>query len=221
MKPKAVVLLSGGIDSSTTLYYALNKGYLCRVLVFNYSQRHVREINSAKKIASLAGVDYFVLKLNFPWRGSALLDKNAKIPLGKEDRKEIPSTYVPARNIIFLSYALSYAESISASEIFIGANAVDYSGYPDCRPQFIKAFQKMALVGTKAGVEGKGIKISAPLIKMKKSEIIKLGAKLGVPYEYTWSCYRGGKIPCGRCDSCILRKKGFKEAGLEDPLWKR
>jgi len=221
MKPKAVVLLSGGIDSSTTLYYALNKGYLCRVLVFNYSQRHVREINSAKKIASLAGVDYLVLKLNFPWRGSALLDKNAKIPLGKEDRKEIPSTYVPARNIIFLSYALSYAESISASEIFIGANAVDYSGYPDCRPQFIKAFQKMALVGTKAGVEGKGIKISAPLIKMKKSEIIKLGAKLGVPYEYTWSCYRGGKIPCGRCDSCILRKKGFKEAGLEDPLWKR
>ncbi|HDM08626.1 MAG TPA: 7-cyano-7-deazaguanine synthase, partial [Candidatus Omnitrophica bacterium] len=132
-----------------------------------------------------------------------------------------PSTYVPARNIIFLSYALSYAESISASEIFIGANAVDYSGYPDCRPQFIRAFQKMALVGTKAGVEGKGIKISAPLIKMKKSEIIKLGAKLGVPYEYTWSCYRGGKIPCGRCDSCILRKKGFKEAGLEDPLWKR
>jgi len=221
MKPKAVVLLSGGIDSSTTLYYALNKGYLCRVLVFNYSQRHVREINSAKKIASLAGVDYLVLKLNFPWRGSALLDKNAKIPLGKEDRKEIPSTYVPARNIIFLSYALSYAESISASEIFIGANAVDYSGYPDCRPQFIKAFQKMALVGTKAGVEGKGIKISAPLIKMKKSEIIKLGAKLGVPYEYTWSCYRGGKISCGRCDSCILRKKGFKEAGLEDPLWKK
>jgi len=221
MKPKAVVLLSGGIDSSTTLYYALNKGYLCRVLVFNYSQRHVREINSAKKIASLAGVDYLVLKLNFPWRGSALLDKNAKIPLGKENRKEIPSTYVPARNIIFLSYALSYAESISASEIFIGANAVDYSGYPDCRPQFIKAFQKMALVGTKAGVEGKGIKISAPLIKMKKSEIIKLGAKLGVPYEYTWSCYRGGKISCGRCDSCILRKKGFKEAGLEDPLWKK
>ncbi|MCD6080158.1 MAG: 7-cyano-7-deazaguanine synthase QueC [Candidatus Omnitrophica bacterium 4484_49] len=221
MKPKAVVLLSGGIDSSTTLYYALNKGYLCRVLVFNYSQRHVREINSAKKIASLAGVDYLVLKLNFPWRGSALLDKNAKIPLGKEDRKEIPSTYVPARNIIFLSYALSYAESISASEIFIGANAVDYSGYPDCRPQFIRAFQKMALVGTKAGVEGKGIKISAPLIKMKKSEIIKLGAKLGVPYEYTWSCYRGGKISCGRCDSCILRKKGFKEAGLEDPLWKK
>jgi 7-cyano-7-deazaguanine synthase len=221
MKPKAVVLLSGGIDSSTTLYYALNKGYRPQALIFDYGQRHRKEINSAKKVAELARVGYLVLKLSFPWGGSALLDKDVSIPRGREKRKTIPPTYVPARNIIFLSYALSYAEAISAREIFIGANAIDYSGYPDCRPEFINAFQKMANLGTKTGVEGKGIKISAPLIKMRKSEIIKMGVKLGVPYEYTWSCYRGGKIPCGRCDSCILRTKGFEEAGLEDPLWKK
>lgn len=221
MKPKAVVLLSGGIDSSTTLYYALNKGYRPQCLIFDYGQRHRKEVNSAKKIAELAGVGYLVLRLSFPWGGSALLDKNVRIPRGREKRKTIPPTYVPARNIIFLSYALSYAEAISACEIFIGANAIDYSGYPDCRPEFVNAFQKMANLGTKTGVEGKGIKISAPLINMRKSEIIKMGVKLGVPYEYTWSCYQGGKMPCGRCDSCILRKKGFEGAGLEDPLWKR
>jgi len=217
----AVVLLSGGLDSSTTLYYALKKGYKVRALIFDYGQRHNREIKSAKKIAQSAGVEYTVVKIRLPWGGSVLLDPKAKLPKANLKRKDIPPTYVPARNIIFLSYALSFAEANKCKAIFIGANAIDYSGYPDCRPQFIRAFQRVAEVGTKSGVTGNKIKIYAPLIKLKKSEIIKLAVKLGVPLEHTWSCYKGGKEPCGVCDSCKLREKGFKEAGLEDPLWKK
>ena len=157
---------------------------------------------------------------SIPWGGSALLDKESKLPKAALKRKKIPATYVPARNIIFLSLALSYAETVSANEVFIGANAVDFSGYPDCRPAFIKAFQHAADTGTKSAVEGKRIKISAPLINLSKREIIKLGLKLGVPFEHTWSCYSGGSKPCAECDSCLIRERGFKEAGVSDPLYK-
>lgn len=221
MKAKAVVLLSGGIDSSTTLYYARDKGYDCHCLIFDYGQRHRREIESAKKLAKACGAKWRVIKFDLPWKGSALLDKKISVPkrrsLGKIGSC-IPSTYVPARNTLFLSFATSYAEAIGAKAIFIGANAVDFSGYPDCRPKYYETFKKLIKAGTKVGVEKNGIKIFTPLIKMTKAKIIRLGMKLKVPYEYTWSCYNGGKRPCLKCDSCILRAKGFKEAGFSDPL---
>ncbi|OGX32763.1 MAG: 7-cyano-7-deazaguanine synthase QueC [Omnitrophica WOR_2 bacterium RIFCSPLOWO2_02_FULL_50_19] len=220
---KAIVLLSGGLDSATTLYYAGSKGYDCRCLIFDYGQRHRKEIESAKKIARSRGAAYEVMKFGLPWKGSALLD--GKIPLpGKgalrKKGKGIPPTYVPARNTIFLSFAVSYAETIGASAVFIGANAVDFSGYPDCRPEYYRVFDKLVKRGTKAGAGKKKIRIFTPLIYKTKAEIIKLGTKLGVPYEYTWSCYAGGKRPCLKCDSCVFRGKGFKEAGVRDPLLK-
>lgn len=221
---KAVVLLSGGIDSSTTLYYAKHKGYDCHCLIFDYGQRHRKEIESAKKVAKACGAKWQVVKFNLPWKGSALLDKKISIPKKRNLREianGIPRTYVPARNTIFLSFAASYAEAIGAKAIFIGANAVDFSGYPDCRPAYYEIFRKLIKRATKAGVEGKGIKIFTPLIKMTKAEIIKSGRKLRVPYEFTWSCYSGGRQPCRKCDSCILRAKGFKEAGFMDPLIRR
>lgn len=219
---KAVVLLSGGLDSSTTLYFAREKCYLCFCLVFDYGQRHKKEINSAKKIAQAAGCPWQVIKIALPWKGSSLLDEKLRIPELKATQRtqgnSIPSTYVPGRNIIFLSFALSYAEAIGAAAIFIGANAIDYSGYPDCRPEFYQAFVHAARLGTKAGVEGSPIKILTPLITKTKARIIKLGMRLAVPYELTWSCYKGGKVPCGQCDSCIFRAKGFQEASIIDPL---
>ena len=220
---RAVVLLSGGLDSATTLFLAQEKGFQCSCLIFDYGQRHKREIVSAKKIAQIAHCPYKVVKLDFPWKGSALLDKKIRIPEYKGTRIQghkntIPSTYVPARNIIFLSLALSFAEAVKAEAIFIGANAVDFSGYPDCRPLFFKAFKKAADLGTKAGIEDKKIRIITPLIKKTKAEIIKIGKRLGVPFGLTWSCYAGGNKPCGRCDSCYFRAKGFKEAGAKDPL---
>lgn len=223
MSKKAVVLLSGGIDSSVTLYEAKNRGFDCFCLIFDYGQRHKKkEINSAKLIAKAAKCHYKVVKFSLPWQGSSLLEKdNTLIPKNRPLEKikdEIPSTYVPARNIIFLSFAVSFAEVIAASSIFIGANYIDYSGYPDCRPDFFQAFKKLIKLGTKMGVENKTLKIETPLIKMKKSEIIALGMKLKVPFEYTWSCYEGGELPCGGCDACIFRAKGFREAGYEDPL---
>ncbi|MFA5035286.1 MAG: 7-cyano-7-deazaguanine synthase QueC [Candidatus Margulisiibacteriota bacterium] len=205
---KAVVLLSGGLDSTTTLYYALDKGYACQALIFDYGQRHKRELRSAVAVAKRARVSYQILKISLPWKGSALLDAKVKVPTGRSLKKmatEIPSTYVPARNTIFLSFALSFAEAIGAQAIFIGANALDYSGYPDCRPDYYAAYQKVIEKGTKA----KKIKIVTPLIDLTKEEIIKLGRKLGAPLEMTWSCYQGGKEPCGVCDSCRLREKGF------------
>lgn len=221
---KAVVLLSGGIDSSTALYYAKHKGYDCRCLIFDYGQRHKKEIESAKKIAKVCGAKWQVIKFSLPWKGSALLDKKISIPKKRNLREignGIPKTYVPARNTIFLSFAASYAEAMGAKAIFIGANAVDFSGYPDCRPVYYEIFRKLIKRATKAGVEGKGIKIFTPLIKMTKAKIIKSGMRLRVPYEFTWSCYSGGRQPCLKCDSCVLRAKGFKEAGFIDPLIRR
>ena len=213
---KAIILLSGGLDSATTLYFAKHKGFDCSCLIFDYGQRHKREIKSAKKIAKKTGCPYTVLRIDLPWKGSALLDKNVTVP--NKRTSKIPSTYVPARNIIFLSFALSFAESKGASAIFIGAHAQDYSGYPDCRPEFFRAFEKVIRVGSKAGVEGRGIKIETPLINKNKAEIIKLGAKLKVHFELTWSCYRGGSVACGKCDSCFYRAKGFSEANIRDTL---
>ena len=215
---RAIVLLSGGLDSATTLYLAKKKGLECSCLIFSYGQRHKKEIAAAKKIAALANCPYKVVSLNFPWKGSSLLDKKIRVTSHKSQVTSIPSTYVPARNIIFLSFALSYAEAIGASYLYIGAHAQDYSGYPDCRPRFFRAFKRMLDVGTKSGVEGKRIKILTPLINKHKAEIIRLGLGLGVPFKFTWSCYKGGSKPCGECDSCYFRAKGFKEIGLKDPL---
>lgn len=201
---KAIVLLSGGIDSTTTLYLAKKQGYKCFALIFDYGQRHKKELKSAVAVAKRAKIPYHIIKIELPWKGSSLLDKKMKIPT-RQKMKGIPSTYVPARNTIFLSFALSFAEAIGAKVIFIGANAIDFSGYPDCRPDFYKAFQKVIKKGTKS----QKIKVLTPLINMTKAQIIKLGVKLKAPLELTWSCYKGGKKPCGVCDSCKLRQKGF------------
>jgi len=216
---KVVILLSGGLDSTVTLYWAKSRGYSPYCLIFDYGQRHRREIFSAIKIAQKTDCKYQLVKFKLPWGGSVLLDKRSSLPQRKieEIGKDIPSTYVPARNTIFLSFALSYAETIGAETIFIGANALDFSGYPDCRPEYYNAFREVAKKGTKLGRE-KEIKIYTPLIKKTKAEIVKLGMKLKVPFALTWSCYAGGKYPCGKCDSCLLRIKGFREAKISDPL---
>lgn len=212
---KAIVLLSGGLDSVTTLYYAKQQGYILNALIFNYRQRHVKEIERAKRIAILNGIHYNVVSVELGWVHSSLTDKKIPIPKSRNLKKsEIPVTYVAGRNIIFLSYAASYAESIGATKIFIGAHVQDYSGYPDCRPQFLKSFQRAINLGiAKAGIE-----IIAPLINKSKKEIIKMGLSLKVPFEYTWSCYSGGKKPCLKCDSCRFRTQAFKELGMVDPL---
>ena len=216
----AVVLLSGGLDSSTVLAIALKIGYEVHALSFDYGQRHSRELESAKKIAKYFNVPHKIIKINLRQIGGSALTDNIEVPERdvNEIEKEIPITYVPARNTILLSLALGYAEVIDADAIFYGANAIDYSGYPDCRPEYVEAFERVANLGTKRGVEGKPIKIIAPIIHMTKAEIIKKGMELGVPYKLTWSCYKGGEKACGKCDSCLLRLKGFMKAGYEDPL---
>jgi 7-cyano-7-deazaguanine synthase len=219
---KAVILLSGGLDSSTVLYLAKSEGYDCYALSFDYQQRHRRELAAAGTIASAAGVTAhqvvsFDLRL---WGGSALTDSQLDLPQDRdlaEMSADIPITYVPARNTIFLSFALAYAEAIFASRVYIGVNALDYSGYPDCRPDYINAMQSVFQLGTKQGREGDPIEIITPLIDLKKTEIIQLGNKLGVPWAQTWSCYSGDPVPCGTCDSCRLRLAAFAELGLTDP----
>ena len=215
---QAIVLLSGGLDSTTLLYDCLNRGFQAHCLIFSYGQRHNKEIKKAEIIAQNAGCAYEIVKISLPWQGSSLLDKRMAIPDHEEiNPQNIPTTYVPARNIIFLSFAASFAEAAGAKGIFIGANAIDYSGYPDCRPEFFKAYQAMMRQGLKTGVQGQSIKVFAPFVRKTKKQIIRHGLKLNVPYHLTWSCYEGKQKPCGVCDSCRLRAKGFEEAGATDP----
>ena len=213
---KAVVLLSGGIDSATTLYIAKDKGYKCYPLIFDYGQRHQKEIECAKKLSLKAGYKPVVLKISLPWKGSSLLDTKVKVP--NKRQKGIPNTYVPGRNIIFLSFSLSYAESIKADAIFIGAHSQDYSGYPDCRKEFFDAFKQVKDKGTDIG---KHIKLITPILNKTKTQIIRTGLKLNVPYHLTWSCYKGNKKPCLKCDSCFYRIQGFEKLGMQDPILSR
>ena len=220
---KAVVLLSGGIDSATTLAIAQNLGFVIYALSFRYGQRHAVEMEAAVRIAQKSNVaKHLILDIDLRKIGGSALTANIDVPKNrnaKEMTKEIPATYVPARNTIFLSYALAWAEVIGSCDIFIGVNVLDYSGYPDCRPEYIAAYEKMANLATRAGVGGKQkLKIHAPLIQMSKSEILRKGIDLGVDYSLTHSCYDpsvSGEA-CGECDSCILRLKGFRDAGLKD-----
>jgi len=225
---KAVILLSGGLDSATTVAMAREEGFELYALTFLYGQRHEIEINSARKIAEFFYLsNHLIIEIPLGELAKSSLTGGDDIPLERsynEIASEIPSTYVPGRNLVFLSYAVSYAESISATNIFIGVNAVDFSGYPDCRPEFVKAFQKVVDEGTKAGVSDEGrIEINAPLLYMSKKEIIEKGLSLNVDYSLTHSCYspKDDGIPCGKCDSCILRNKAFKEIGINDPVHER
>ena len=217
---KAVVLLSGGLDSATCLAIAREQGYTCYALSFRYGQRHDAELNSAQAIAQHWQVEHRVIDVPAlgQWKGSALTDPHCEVPDYVESTA-IPVTYVPARNTIFLSLALGYAEIIGAYDIFIGANAIDYSGYPDCRPEFIAAFEQLANLGTKAGIEFSPFCIHTPLMKLTKAQTIELGTHLKVDYQMTVSCYQANSAgeACGRCDSCTYRKKGFMEAGIVDP----
>lgn len=224
MTLKAVILLSGGLDSATTLAIAKHEGFQPLALSFDYGQRHRIELDRARKISSHMGVlENQVIAVDLARFGGSALTGAINVPVGRSDQEmasEIPITYVPARNTIFLSYALAYAEVRGARDIFIGVNAVDYSGYPDCRPEYIAAFEKMANLATKSGVEGKNrIKIHIPLIDLTKAQIIQKGLELGVDYSLTHSCYDPDDqgLSCGVCDSCQLRLKGFKEAGVKDP----
>ena len=216
---KAIILLSGGLDSATPLAIAKKLGFDCYALSFNYKQRHMSELNAAKNVAKkLKLTEHKIIEIDLTQiGGSALTDSKIDVP--NSPTKGIPITYVPARNTMFLSYALAWAEVIGSSDIFIGVNAVDYSGYPDCRPEYIEAYEKLAALATKAGVEGVGFKIHAPLIKLSKSEIIKEGLALGVDFSQTVSCYQANDMgfACGLCDSCMFRKEGFDSAGVSDP----
>jgi 7-cyano-7-deazaguanine synthase len=216
---KAVVLVSGGLDSATVLAQAVAAGYECYALAFDYGQRHRAELVAAKRVAETGGaIEFKVIRLDLSSiGGSALTDMNIAVP--DAGATGIPVTYVPARNTVFLSIALGWAEVLDADDIFIGVNAVDYSGYPDCRPAFIDAFETLANVATKAGVEGHGMQIHTPLMTLSKAEIVKAGTALGVDYAQTVSCYSANDDgeACGRCDSCFLRREGFEQAGVNDP----
>lgn len=216
---KAVVLFSGGLDSTTCLYWALSAGYTCETLTVTYGQRHAREIKSAQKIAAGLGVKTHFLDVELPWLSGCSLTNPAQqlpnVPVEKITAGGIPSTYVPGRNLLFLSLAGSLADSVNADAIIAGPNAVDFSGYPDCTPDFYKAAAQALNRGTKKGVTD-GLEILAPLMYLSKADIVRLAATLKVPFELTWSCYAGGDKPCGTCDSCKLRARGFAEAGVKD-----
>lgn len=230
MSPKAVVILSGGLDSTTCMGIAREAGYELYPITFDYGQRHRIELDNARQVAEYYGVQHRhqVVQLGFlrEFGGSALTDDSIAVPKAHEGAKggeeesgsDIPVTYVPGRNLLFLSIATSFAEVMEAEAIYIGVNALDYSGYPDCRPEFIAKVEEVIALATKVGVEGRGITIKTPLISMSKAEIIREGTRLGVPYPLTTSCYNGQAEACGECDSCRLRLKGFAEAGLTDPV---
>jgi 7-cyano-7-deazaguanine synthase len=223
MQQKAVVLLSGGLDSSTVLAIAHQQGFELRTLSFDYGQRHQREVEAAAAIALHYHVrEQKTVHLDLRTFGGSALTADIAVPHSRnmdEMAQDIPITYVPARNTIFLSFALAYAEVTGSDDIFLGINAIDYSGYPDCRPEYLEAYERMANLATKAGVQdGRRLRIHAPLLRMGKADIIRKGVELSVPYAYTWSCYEGHELACGSCDSCLLRLAGFADAGLQDPL---
>ncbi len=221
--PRAVVLLSGGMDSATAGAVARHQGFELYALSFRYGQRHAAELEAAGRVAKWLGARrHVVLDIDLRAFGGSALTGDLEVPKDTPLERigdRIPATYVPARNTIFLSFALGWAEVLGADDIFIGANALDYSGYPDCRPEYLEAFERMAGLATRAGVEGRRLRIHSPLIALTKAEIVKLGRELGVDYGMTWSCYDPSPegTPCGRCDACLLREKGFREAGVEDP----
>jgi 7-cyano-7-deazaguanine synthase len=222
---RAVVLLSGGLDSATVLAIARAQGFALYALSFSYGQRHVIELEAARRVAAAIGVEsHRIAQIDLRIFGGSALTGEIEVPKGRgiaEMSHGIPITYVPARNTIFLAFALAWAEVLGSSDVFIGVNALDYSGYPDCRPEFIEAFEKMANLATKAGVEGRQrLRIHTPLIAMTKAQIVARGLELGVDYELTSSCYDPSPAgaPCGECDSCLLRRRGFRENGIEDPL---
>ncbi len=220
---RAVVLLSGGLDSATVLAMARADGFACHALSFRYGQRHVVELRAAERVAAALGaVEHRIATVDLGWiGGSALTQHELAVPKDREPSTmgdAVPITYVPARNALFLCHALAWAEVLGARDLYAGMNALDYSGYPDCRPEFLAAFEAMARLGTKAGAEGAEWRVRAPLIRMTKAEIIRAGVALGVDYGLTHSCYDPvGELACGRCDACLLRKKGFAEAGVPDP----
>lgn len=218
--PGAVVLLSGGMDSATCLAMARRRGPNVHALTVEYGQRHARELRAARALARRYRVRRHAV-IRVPIAGlvrSSLTDRTRRLPMGGPRAGRIPSTYVPARNTVLLALALGYAESHGLSDIYVGANAIDYSGYPDCRPAFFRAFERLARVGTRAGVEGRRkVRVRVPLLKLSKAEIVRRGERLGVPWGLTWSCYAGGARPCGVCDSCRLRARGFRAAGRTDP----
>lgn len=220
---RAVVLLSGGLDSATAAAVAKSRGCELFAISFDYGQRHRKELVCARKVGKSLGVtEHKIISVGLSeLGGSALTDRKLDVPRGKgawKGTSRIPATYVPARNLIFLALAAAYAETVGAEALYIGANAVDFSGYPDCRPEFLRAFERALRSGTKRCAEGGKLVVNAPLLRLTKAAIVKLGHRLGVPHGMTWSCYSGDDEPCGECDSCRIRAKGFREAGLDDPL---
>ncbi len=221
MSRSAVVLLSGGLDSATCLLIAREEGFAVHALSFDYGQRHRVELERARALAARYGArEHRVERIDLPSGASALTDSSVPVPKDRLGAEAIPSTYVPARNTVFLAHAVAWAETLGAFDVFVGANALDYSGYPDCRSEFLEAFERMANLATRAGVEGRGaFRIRAPLLRMTKAAIVRRASELGLDFGLTSSCYDpspGGK-PCGHCDSCMLREKGFREAGIPDP----